>query len=71
MVHSLPILPKGIPGELVEGRLVEFEVHERSGMSGYEPVVQQKSGVVSSIPGCPNLELNLDALWAKAAELGE
>jgi Uma2 family endonuclease len=48
-----------------------FQVLELRPHGKYESVIEQGGGTVHGVPGCPGLDLDLDAMWAKADELTE
>jgi len=47
-----------------------LEIRERSSDSRYQLLLRATDGRVTGVPGCPGLELDLDALWAKTDALG-
>lgn len=54
---------------LVDPELRSFEVLELSSARVYGHVLGATSGTITSVPGCPGLVLDLDALWAKVDRL--
>ena len=48
-----------------------LEVFERAEDGKYVRSLQATCGWAESIPGCPGLRLNLDAMWAKADALAD
>jgi Uma2 family endonuclease len=55
---------------LVDPRGRTFEIFELRSDRTYERVITQVGGLVR-IPGCEDLELDLDAMWAKVDELDQ
>jgi Uma2 family endonuclease len=53
---------------LVDPALATFEMFERT-PAGYTQVVAVTDGRVDSVPGCPGLVIDVDALWAELARL--
>ena len=56
---------------IVDPEVRTLEIFERGVTGAYASVLRAERGRVSVVPGCPELELDLDALWAKADELAE
>ncbi|MEO8179249.1 MAG: Uma2 family endonuclease [Deltaproteobacteria bacterium] len=56
---------------ILDPELRKLEIFERGVAGDYAPVLRAERGRVSAVPGCPELELDLDALWAKADELAD
>ena len=50
-----------------ERRVVE--IHELGASGSYALALKQSEGLALRVPGCPELELDLDALWAKTDSL--
>lgn len=50
---------------LVDSKQHSFEIYERLADGRYARSVQSTSGILHSIPGCPGLKLDLDAMWTK------
>ncbi len=47
-----------------------FQVHELDADGRYRHVVDVTEGVVSVVPGCEGLAIDLDALWSEIDALG-
>lgn len=56
---------------IVDPQLRSVEVFERSGDGRYVRALARVDGRVERVPGCVDLVLDLDALWAEVDELGE
>jgi Uma2 family endonuclease len=56
---------------LVDPALGSFEIFERTGAGHYQKLAGVVSGRIDPVPGCPGLVLDIDALWAELARLGD
>jgi len=56
---------------LVDPTLRAFEVFGLTSQRTYERLVGVTGGRIENVPGCPDLCIDLDALWAELARLGE
>lgn len=56
---------------LVDPTLQAFEVFERTPSGHYQKLVGVTSGRIDPVPGCVGLVLDVDALWAELARLGQ
>lgn len=56
---------------LLDPALGSFEIFERNAAGQYVKVVGATDGRVDPVPGCEGLVIDLDALWAELARLGE
>jgi Uma2 family endonuclease len=50
---------------IVDPQQRSLEVYERGSRGEYGRRVRATSGVLDVVPGCPGLQLDLDAMWAK------
>ena len=68
-------LPDDVPGELVDGRLVEeertLEVFSLDAAGRYVHALGATSGSVGDVPGCPGLVLDLDEMWTEIDQLDD
>jgi Uma2 family endonuclease len=53
---------------LVDPEARTFEIFELAA-DAYEPRLRAQGGTVPEVPGCPRLELDLDAMWGKVDAL--
>jgi Uma2 family endonuclease len=53
---------------LVQPDARTLEIYELQAAGGYLRIVGASSGVID-VPGCPDLRLDLDAMWAEVARL--
>lgn len=53
---------------IVDPQRRTFEIYERAA-EGYTHRLQEGSGAITAVPGCPGLSLDLDAMWAKVDAL--
>lgn len=56
---------------LVDPQHRSVEIYERGSHGEYARRVQATSGLLDVVPGCPDLRLDLDAMWAKIDALEE
>jgi Uma2 family endonuclease len=56
---------------LVDPALGSFEIFGLTGSATYEKLVGVTGGRVTDIPSCPDLAVDLDALWRELARLGD
>jgi Uma2 family endonuclease len=56
---------------LVDPQQRSVEIHARESQGAYVRQTQASTGVLTDMPGCPGLVLDLDAMWAKLAALDE
>jgi Uma2 family endonuclease len=56
---------------LVDPTLGAFEIFERTPAGHYQKLVGVTSGVIDPVPGCVGLVVDVDALWAELARLGD
>jgi Uma2 family endonuclease len=56
---------------LVDPALSAFEIFERTADGNYQKLVGVTSGRIDEVPGCAGLSIDVDALWAELARLGE
>jgi len=56
---------------LVDPALGSFEIFERTAAGNYQKLAGVISGRIDPVPGCPGLVLDVDALWAELARLGD
>lgn len=56
---------------LVDPALTAFEIFERTGTGNYQKLVGVTSGRIDPVPGCAGLVIDVDALWAELARLGD
>jgi Uma2 family endonuclease len=56
---------------LVDPALGSLEIFERTAEARYQKLVGVVGGRVDAVPGCAGLSLDVDALWAELARLGE
>jgi Uma2 family endonuclease len=56
---------------LVDPALGSFEIFERTEEARYQKLVRAVGGRVAPVPGCAGLSVDVDALWAELARLGE
>lgn len=54
---------------IVDPQQRRLEIYERSEAQTYTARVQAAGGIVESVPGCPNLAIDLDAMWRKVDSL--
>jgi Uma2 family endonuclease len=55
---------------IVDPEARTFEIHELGAGQRYTWVMGTSTGKMSDVPGCPGLELDLDALWLEIDRLG-
>ena len=55
---------------LIDPALGSIEIFELTTERLYQKVVGVTSGLIDSVPGCPGLKLDVDALWNELARLG-
>jgi hypothetical protein len=48
-----------------------FEIFERAPDGNYKKLVGVTAGKINPVPGCAGLLIDVDALWAELAGLGE
>jgi Uma2 family endonuclease len=53
---------------LVDPAFATFEMFERTA-AGYTQVVGVTGGRIETVPGCPGLVIDVDALWVELARL--
>ncbi|HYJ10628.1 MAG TPA: Uma2 family endonuclease, partial [Polyangiaceae bacterium] len=56
---------------LVDPALTAFEIFERTPQGNYQKLVGVTGGRIETVPGCPSLTIDVDALWAELARLGD
>ena len=56
---------------VVDPALGSFEIFELTNQNLYQKVVGVTSGAVDDVPGCTGLKVDVDALWAELARLGD
>ncbi|HEY2381568.1 MAG TPA: Uma2 family endonuclease [Terriglobia bacterium] len=56
---------------LIDPALGTFEIFDRTAEGLYQKVVGITSGLIDSVPGCPGLQIDVNALWAEVARLPE
>jgi Uma2 family endonuclease len=56
---------------LVDPALSAFEIFERTPAGNYQQLVGVTAGRIDAVPGCDGLSIDVDALWAELARLGE
>jgi Uma2 family endonuclease len=56
---------------LVDPALQAFEIFARTSTGNYEKLAGVTSGRIDPVPGCPGLAIDVDALWAELARLGD
>jgi Uma2 family endonuclease len=56
---------------LVDPQQRSLEIYERVASGVYESRLQGSRGVLEAIPGCPDLVLDLDVMWAKIDSLDD
>lgn len=56
---------------LVDPALSAFEIFERTPDGNYQKLVGAIGGRIEPVPGCAGLTIDVDALWAELARLGE
>lgn len=56
---------------LVDPALSSFEIFERTTEGNYQKLVGVTSGRIDAVPGCDGLSIDVDALWAELARLGD
>jgi Uma2 family endonuclease len=56
---------------LVDPALAAFEIFERTPEGNYQKLVGVTAGRIDPVPGCAGLVIDVDALWAELARLGE
>jgi Uma2 family endonuclease len=56
---------------LVDPALGSFEIFERTESGNYQKLVGTTAGRINSVPGCPGLAIDVDALWAELARLAD
>ena len=56
---------------LVDPALTAFEIFERTPQGNYQKLVGVTGGRIDAVPGCPGLKIDVDALWAELARLGD
>jgi len=56
---------------LVDPALRAFEIFGLTSQHNYERLVGVTGGRIENVPGCPGLCIDVDALWAELARLGE
>lgn len=56
---------------LVDPALSAFEIFELTAEGNYQKLVGITSGRVDAVPGCGGLSIDIDALWAEIARLGD
>ena len=56
---------------LVDPTLGAFEIFERTQAGNYQKLIGVTSGQIDSVPGCPGLVVDVDALWTELARLRE
>ncbi len=56
---------------LVDPALTAFEIFELTPGGNYQKLVGVTGGVIDPVPGCTGLVIDVDALWAELARLGD
>jgi hypothetical protein len=56
---------------LVDPALGSFEIFSLDAAGCYVKVVGATAGVVDSVPGCPGLMIDVDALWRQLSRLSD
>jgi Uma2 family endonuclease len=56
---------------LVDPALTAFEIFERTPQGNYQKLVGVTGGRIEVVPGCAGLTIDVDALWAELARLGD
>jgi Uma2 family endonuclease len=56
---------------LVDPALGSVEIFERTAAGHYQKLAGVVGGRIDPVPGCPGLTLDVDALWAELARLGD
>ena len=56
---------------LVDPALSAFEIFERAPDGNYKKLVGVTAGKIDPVPGCASLVIDVDALWAELARLGD
>jgi Uma2 family endonuclease len=56
---------------LVDPALSAFEIFERTPEGNYQKLVGVTEGRIEPVPGCAGLSIDVDALWAELARLGD